>query len=194
VTETAQELVDALLAFDADRSHALLDRQLVEHTPDAVLAELVLPALREIGDRWECGDASVAQEHFASNLLRATLLSVARRWDMGRGRRALLACAPGELHDLPLIAFGVALHRRGWRILFLGTDTPLEMVASAANALGPDLVVVSSSVERDVSAEELAPLAAGRRLLLGGTWPRLDALDAERVGGDPVAAAAAVSG
>ena len=39
---------------------------------------------------------------------------------------ALLACPPDERHDLGLIAFGVVLRDRGWRITFLGPDTPIE--------------------------------------------------------------------
>ena len=193
MSSAADDLVDALLAFDAERAHALLDPLPGRSTPDAVLAEHVLPALREIGDRWERGDASVAQEHFASNLLRTFLLGLAKHWDLGSGRRALLACAPNELHDLPLIAFGIALRSRGWRILFLGVDTPYETTAAAARALDPDLVVLSSSVERDVTAAELARVAA-RRLALGGVWPDLPGLDADILRGDPVSAAAAVSG
>lgn len=186
------DLVDALLAFDAAGSHALLDPLPGRLTPDDVMAEHVLPALREIGVRWERGDASVAQEHFASNLLRTFLLGLARHWDLGTGPRALLACAPNERHDLPLIAFGIALRSRGWRILFLGVDTPYETTASAARALDPELVVLSSSAERDVTAAELARLA-GRRLALGGVWPDVPGLDADVLRGDPVAAAAAVT-
>jgi len=55
----------------------------------------------------------VAQEHFASNVLRGRLLGLARGWGEGVGPRAVLACAPGELHDLPLIVFGLTLAGRG---------------------------------------------------------------------------------
>ena len=42
----------------------------------------------------------------------------------GSGPLAVLACLPGEQHDLGLIAFGLALRARGWRIVYLGADTP----------------------------------------------------------------------
>ena len=90
------------------------------------MTELVLPYLAELGRRWEGGQASVAHEHFASNLLRGRLLGLARGWDRGAGPRAVLAAAPGELHDLPLIIFGLALWERGWRITYLGGDTPFS--------------------------------------------------------------------
>ena len=37
----------------------------------AVMRQIVLPYLAELGDRWERGDASIAQAHFASNLIRS---------------------------------------------------------------------------------------------------------------------------
>jgi hypothetical protein len=42
------------------------------------MREIVLPYLAELGDRWERGDASIAQQHFASNLIRGRLTEPAR--------------------------------------------------------------------------------------------------------------------
>jgi hypothetical protein len=84
----------------------------------------------------------VAQEHFASNFLHARLLAMARGWDRGLGPRVLLACAPGEQHTFGLISFGVAMHQLGWRITYLGADTPVELLAQAATKTSSDLVVV----------------------------------------------------
>lgn len=135
----------ALDGFDDAAAHAVLDQALAELTLDAVLGQLVLPYLADLGRRWERGEATVAQEHFASSLLRGRLLGLARGWDRGTGPRAVLACAPHELHDLPLIVFGLALRARGWRITYLGGDTPVETLAEATRALQPDLVVISAS-------------------------------------------------
>ena len=103
---------------------------------ETVLGDVILPYLRRLGERWERNEVTIGQEHFASNLLRARLLGLARGWGRGAGPRALLACAPGELHDLPLIIFGLALRARGWRITFLGPDTPVATVAETAQRLG----------------------------------------------------------
>jgi len=138
----AGELRAALGVFDESAAQAALDRLLSGFSVDVVLREVVLPYLRELGDRWERGEASVAQEHFSSQVLRGRLLGLARNWDRGAGPRALLACVPGEQHDLGLIAFGLALRDRGWRITFLGPDTPIETLSDAVGALRPDAVVL----------------------------------------------------
>ena len=141
----AAELRDALDALDEGAAQAALDRLLSGFSTDTVLREVVLSYLRELGDRWERGEASVAQEHFASQILRGRLLGLARGWDRGTGPRALLACMPGELHDLPLITFGLALRDHGWRITFLGPDVPLDTLADTAGTLQPRAVVLSAT-------------------------------------------------
>jgi methanogenic corrinoid protein MtbC1 len=81
----------------------------------------------------------------------------------------VLACAPGEQHDLPLIVFGLALRSHGWRITFLGADTPIETIAKTAVALEPAAVVVSATQTGtlEASADELAS-ARGLPLWVGG--------------------------
>ena len=184
------DLADALAAFDEPRAHGVLDSLLATATIDAVLGTVVMPYLHELGERWQRGDASVAEEHFASAVLRGRLLGLARGWGRGVGPRVVLACAPGEQHDLGLIAFGLALRARGWRVVYLGADTPLTSVADAAHASDALFAVISAVTPKPFRAhrEELSTLARTQRLCLGGAGAataRLD-LDAEILSGDPL--------
>lgn len=164
------ELDAALLAFDEARSHAVLDALIARFSLDTVLSDVVLPYLHGLGERWEKGEVSIAQEHFASALLRGRLLGLARGWGQGLGPTALLACAPGEQHDLGLIAFGLTLRARGWRILYLGPDTPLDALAEAARSAQPDIVVISAVAPETLTAGRRAinALAQNHRLAVGG--------------------------
>jgi DNA-binding transcriptional MerR regulator len=196
--ETGRERLGAALdRLDDTAAHGALDSLLAGFTLETVLSGAVLPHLAALGERWERGDATVAQEHFASNLLRGRLLALARGWDRGNGPRAVLACAPGELHDLPLIAFGLALAGRGWRITYLGPDTPAQSLADARAVLRPDAVVVAATLQGHLEPAEdlLARVAATTRLYLAG--PGADDELARRVratllAGDPVAAASSL--
>jgi len=125
----------------------------------------VLPYLRELGRRWEAGEASVAQEHFASNVLRGRLLGLARGWDGGSGPRALLLCPTGEEHDLGLVCFGLMLRGRGWRITLLGREMPADALEIPARRLAPDAVVVAA-----LTPGPLATAAAALRKL-ARRWP-----------------------
>jgi DNA-binding transcriptional MerR regulator len=156
--DLAFSLLEALLTFDDAGANAELDRLLASFGTETVLRDAVLPALRLLGERWERGQSSIAQEHFASNLLRGRLLGLARGWDRGAGPRALLACPAGEHHDLGLIVLGLALRSHGWRITFLGADTPAETVLETAGRLPADVVVLAAT-----SPEPLAEAAAALR-------------------------------
>jgi DNA-binding transcriptional MerR regulator len=192
------ELATALDAFDEPRAQAILDRLLALATVETLLAEVVVPYLQELGERWKRGEASVAQEHFASGVLRGRLLGLARGWGLGLGPVAVLACLPGEQHDLGLIAFGLALRSQGWRIVYLGPDSPLDTVADVSDQLEPSLVVLNAVSRERVRPvlPQLRSLARGHRLALGGSAAEDETL--ERSGilalrGDPTAEAARVT-
>ena len=197
-TPTVETLVEALVAFDDIGAHAALDRLLSALTLDALLRDWVLPALHELGERWARGEITVGQEHFASHLLRGRLLGLARGWDRGSGPRALLACPAGEQHDLPLIVFGLALREHGWRITYLGADTPVATVDETARALRPDLVVLAAvdAARLRPCVKSLQDLGSRFPLALAGAGAD-EALAAEigvrRLEDGPVEAAAAVA-
>ena len=191
VGELARSLREALDALDEPAAQAVLDRLLSELSLSAVLRDVVMPYLRELGTRWQDGTASVAQEHFASFVLRGRLAGLARGWGSGRGPRAVLACPPRELHDLALMVFGIMLNRHGWRIDYLGTSTPIEELARAAETTQPGLVVLAASTPDVVEPlrDELAALAARVPLALAGAGVSAElaaAVGARHLAGDPV--------
>src|SRR3954471_14646673 len=93
-----EELDAALEGFDEPRAQAVVDGLLAASTLDLVLGKVIVPVLRQLGERWERGEVSVAQEHFATAIVRGRLLGLARGWGRGVGPRVVLACAPGEQH------------------------------------------------------------------------------------------------
>ena len=190
----ARELAGALDRFQEERAHAVLDRLLAAYRIETVLRDLLIPYLHDLGERWAHGEVSVAQEHFAANLLRGRLLGLARGWGQGHGLAAVLACLPGEQHDLGLIAFGVTLYRRGWRIIYLGPDTPLATIGQATERIAPELVVLAGTVPEPFAAhaDAIADLTRQTTLAVGGAGATAEL--ATRTGAhlldqDPVSAA-----
>jgi DNA-binding transcriptional MerR regulator len=193
------DLRSALDRFDDAGAQVALDGLFGALSFETVAHEVILPYLRELGDRWERGEASVAQEHFASIVIRGRLLALARGWDRGNGPRALLACAPGEQHELGLIVFGLALRQHGLSITYLGADTPIDTLAAAVEQLQPKLVILVALNPKNLSSfrEELTKLSKETRLLLAGAGAseKLAAeVGAELLVSDPVASAAEVAG
>ena len=156
--ELTEALATALYALDETAAHAAIDRILGAVTLETFVAGVVLPILREVGDRWARKVTTVGHEHFATTVLRGRLLGLARGWDHGAGPRVALACLPGELHDVGLVVFGILLWRNGSRILYLGQDTPLDVLVEVARREHCALAVVSS-----VESSRFVGLAAALR-------------------------------
>ena len=167
--EPFRELRSSLASFDEVGAHAAVDRLLASLSLESFLREVVLPVLRELGDGWERGEVTVAQEHFASNLLRGRLFALGRGWGRGSGRHALLAAPPGDQHDLGLVVLALALRDRGWRVTFLGADTPIETIVDTARRVAPEVVVLATLIPSENSSRvEIRELARDRRVVLAG--------------------------
>jgi DNA-binding transcriptional MerR regulator len=198
LNDARERLIAAARSYDETTVHSIFDEALAGFALESVLRDLVLPVLREIGDQWERGELEIGQEHFASNLVRERLLAISRFWSRGGGPLAILACAPGERHDIGLIAFGLVLRSYGWRILFLGANTPLKTLANAAAAMQPQLVVVASmdGALLEAVGSELRRFARSTRLVLSGAGASEELcarLRVERLDGDLVSAAETVA-
>jgi DNA-binding transcriptional MerR regulator len=192
---TAQaEIAAALDRFDETSAQRVLERVFGAYAPVAVMRDVLLPFLGGLGERWAGSHATIAQEHFASHFVHARLLALARGWDRGLGPRAIVACPPREQHCLGAVAFGVSLHQLGWRITYLGPDTPVGMLRGAAEDLDAELVVLAAQMPEHLwdVRDDIGLLARGRAVAVGGRGAT-DAL-AERTGAhhldaDPVSAA-----
>jgi methanogenic corrinoid protein MtbC1 len=185
-------------AYDEAAAQAILDEAFAKFALETVLRELILPALREIGEEWDRGELGIGEEHFTTTVIRERLFALARYWSRGAGPLAILACAPEERHDIGLVAFGLVLRSHGWRIFFLGANTPVETVTSAAAALKSDLAVVTSMDTGllEAAAGDLRRLGRATKLVLSGagaTEELCKRLRIDRLDGDLVAAAETVA-
>lgn len=192
--DAAERLLASIRTYDEAVVHEVLDESFAAFGLEAVLRDLILPVLTEVGREWEQGTLAVSQEHFASNVIRARLLSLARLWGRGAGPVAVLACAPGEQHDISLLAFGLVLRSHGWRIIFLGADTPIATLAQAAEGTGSALTVLASFDPSRLEAESTRIRRLARKLSLvlsgpGATTELCERLRVQRLDGDLIAAA-----
>jgi MerR family transcriptional regulator, light-induced transcriptional regulator len=194
IEDARARLIAAIDSYDEAGVQAALDDGLAAFGLEAFVRDLILPTLIAVGRGWEQGRVGISQEHFASNLIRGRLLSLARLWGRGAGPLALLACAPGEQHDVSLLAFGLILRSYGWRILFLGADTPLSTLQETARTTGPAVIVLVTFDAALVKTEgaALRRLARTAPLFLGGpgaTPDLTDRLRVRRLDGDLIEAA-----
>jgi methanogenic corrinoid protein MtbC1 len=142
----AERFVDACVRYDDVAANAVLDEALAVYPVEDACLRVFVPALGRIGDLWENGGLPVATEHLASGLIRDRLAVLMRAAspspDAGL---VVLTCAPGEHHEIGLLMLGVLLKRRGWRVLTLGANTPLDEIDRVVAVLEPDAIIISAT-------------------------------------------------
>ena len=159
--------------FDDRRLDAVYNEALAIYPIDIVTAQLLLPVQQQLGREWSQRGNGVAEEHFFSAWLR-NKIGARMHHEAGRmrGSRLLMACLPGEHHELGILLFGLSAMAHGYRILYLGPDLPLQQVAGTVARTGVAAVLLSGS-SRQISSSlrrDILQLAAGLEvpLMLGG--------------------------
>jgi methanogenic corrinoid protein MtbC1 len=195
--EPMRALREALVGFDEAGAHAALDQLIASLSLESFLRSVVLPLLHEIGEGWERGEITVAQEHFASNVIRGRLVALGRGWGRGTGRHALLAAPAGERHDLGLVVLALMLRDHGWRVTFLGADTPISTITDTARRLAPEVVVLAMLAPVELEAADVHELARGPRVVLAGAGAsaaQARSLGVEHFEGGPIEAVDSLAG
>lgn len=147
----------------------------------ADLYTLVLaPLLADTGSAWQRGATRVWEEHHASATVRTVIEALAPRVialsaeTPTRDTTVLLACPPGEYHDLGLRMLLDRFLLAGYTAHFLGADTPVCEICHAAETLEADLVVLSASTHyhrvslRQVVEDLARDLPDSTRIAVGG--------------------------
>ena len=196
--QLAARLRDALDRYDEADAQSELDELFGAYSVDAALNEVVLPYMHDLGERWARAEIGVGNEHFAANHIHGRLLRLARKGDGGRGPRAVLACPPGELHTIGLLAFGLALRGEGWRITYLGADTPVGAIEQVAEVVRPAWIVLAGANPDAYHrvTPQLAELASDASLAIAGDGASRTAAErchAALLDRDPVTEASALA-
>lgn len=155
-------MLAAIIRFDEEALEGVYNEALANHSIKAVTRQLVTPLLVEIGRRWSTGEGSVAEEHFFGFYLRNKLgARFHHRSRNTRGPRLLMACLPGERHEIGLLLLALATNEAGYRPVILGADMPLDELAGAAERTKCQAIVLSGLLEvsTDLLKRELPALA-----------------------------------
>ncbi len=164
-----QAWVDAVLAFRESAADNVLNQAFAFYPPETVCQEILLRGLREIGNLWYAGKATVAQEHFASGLAVRRMESLIHAAPPPtRPGRFLVIAPPLERHSVNLRFLTYLLRRRGWDVVYLGADVPLDRLPETLQALRPQWVITAAQYLATVAGlMDLAHLLQAERFPLG---------------------------
>ena len=179
--QLSQNWCAACLAFNEPEAELIVAKALAMATPEVVCTQVLQKGLAELGRGWYAGKVSVQQEHFASALVARRLNALfAIAPTPTRTGRLLVACPPGEYHDLALLMLAFILRWQGWEVIYLGADIPLDQFDATLQVTTPDLVIsAAQTLPGAASLVELANFLNARSISLafgGGIFNQIDHL------------------
>ena len=171
-----RQFLDAQLAGDRRYAVAIVTGARSERSLSAaaIRTHVIRAAQEEIGARWQRNEISIAQEHMATAISQLALAELFRdeQPSAPNGRKVIVACVEGEMHEFPARLVADELDVAGFDVRFLGANVPLEALVSFIAREDPDLVVLSATmafhadavraaVHRVRSAAPALPVAIG---------------------------------
>jgi methanogenic corrinoid protein MtbC1 len=145
VAQLREGWIDACLAYDEQRAVQLLSQAFALYPPETVVVEVLQRAVAQIGEDWYQGHVTVQQEHFCSGLvIRRLEALVMAAPPPTRPGRIVLACPAHEQHVIGPLILTFLLRRRGWEVVYLGADVPLEQLATTVAVTKPQLLIVAA--------------------------------------------------
>jgi methanogenic corrinoid protein MtbC1 len=134
--------------LQGDRRAALhfVDRLVHEgHSIPDIQQHVIAAAQREIGRMWEESRIGIAQEHMATAISQLALAQLYRYAQPlpALGRKVVVACVEGELHEFPARLVADALDLAGYATRFLGADVPTGSLIDVLEQESPNLLALS---------------------------------------------------
>ncbi len=181
-----------LLAGDANGAWSILEAGLASGAEaEQLYLDVISPALVSIGEQWATGEIDVADEHRASAVTIRLLGRLGPRFARpGRTRGSVvLGAAPGDAHGLPVALLGDLVVGRGFEVVDLGADVPVDSFVHAARGAARLVAVGVAVTSPGLEAEAAAAVDAIHRdlpdvpvIVGGGAIAGAD--HAERLGAD----------
>jgi methanogenic corrinoid protein MtbC1 len=178
LTEESRMFRDALLSGD---HRACLD--MASHNVssgedlEAFYLEIIQPAMYSIGNLWERGEISVAEEHLASAIVArvmASLYAWALRSESPYGK-AVVSAVPNEYHEIGARMVADLLERDGWSVEYLGSDIEPRSLLERVGKTRPFLLALSVAMPFNLKqAEEIIRAVREKaetkntRIMIGG--------------------------
>ncbi|MFC8588285.1 B12-binding domain-containing protein [Streptomyces sp. NPDC057217] len=142
---------------------------------ETLLLDVLAPVQARVGAEWAADRLTVAQEHAVTAINERIVASMAHRRAAGRSvpprGRVTVGCVDGEWHAFParLVAEFLSLH--GWRVDYLGAQTPTPHLVAHLHRSHPDAALLSGSIPTHLPAAHAAITACqavGVPVLAGG--------------------------
>jgi 5-methyltetrahydrofolate--homocysteine methyltransferase len=145
---TIQTLYDAILNGNAKAAKEITQTSLAAGAnPQALVDDTMIPAMNEVGRRYEANEYFVPELLIAARAMKASL-ELIRPLLSARGAepvgRVVIGTVQGDLHDIGKNLVGAMLEGAGFEVIDLGVDVSPEKFMNAAKEKNATLIALSA--------------------------------------------------
>jgi DNA-binding transcriptional MerR regulator len=160
VPKRLEPLLAAIEKFDAPALDRELGKLALAYPPRILVHEVVHPLLGLVGDGWEQGTFTIAQEHLTAAALRNLLGGMMRLYSPSDPAATVLLTTPsGELHEFGVLCAGLLAAGGGLRTVYLGPNLPAAEIGGSARKASATAVILGASTENAHLEDELKSIA-----------------------------------
>jgi MerR family transcriptional regulator, light-induced transcriptional regulator len=139
-----ERLYDALVDLNTQEANTLTDLAFSLYDYEEVFHHILTPVLYKIGDDWETGLITVAQEHFSSQFILQRCTQFFRILPVNPALPKVLAfCPEGEQHHIGLMLYSLFLRKKGHDVIYLGPSTPYSGLLELMELKDVSVVIIS---------------------------------------------------
>ncbi len=146
----AQHFIQSSKNQDYEEMQRVIAHWIQELGLEEAMDTIFFPLLRLIGDLWHEGKISHSAEHHISRIIRQQVIQQLRMDFSDEQKRALIACTPGEYHEIAPLTATFLLQKHGWHATYLGPNISFEVLLMALRRRHPALIILSSTTEPDL--------------------------------------------
>ena len=150
----AKEIIQAARRQDLRMIRTLLTKWISQHGLEDALLLMIFPLLQVVGDLWHQGGLSISAEHHISQLVRQQILTSIQEETTSGSIPALVACVPGDYHEIGPLATTLYLQKAGWHSTYLGPNMSFEVLQMALRRRQAQLMVLSCILEPEPETME----------------------------------------
>lgn len=154
------QLSDALMTANIRQAHALMNTAMTLFPIDALIYDVILPILEELGNRWLYDNEYTLQLQIAVQFIRQRLISLMQvHAPFGNGPRVLCGTTTMDEHDVGSLIYSILLEQQSWEVVHLGPNIGIHGLSEFLLAQAPAVLVLSASmVEHVVSLQQIGQM------------------------------------
>ncbi len=144
-----RKVIQAAQNQDHDAIQRIIASWILHLGLEKAMEVILFPVLRHVGELWHEGKISISAENSISRIIRLQLINALVKDSSRDKEQALIACVPGDYHEIAPLTVTLLLQKRGWQATYLGPNVSFEVLDTALRRRHPDLMILSSTTEPD---------------------------------------------